>query len=148
MQVWLSYASFEATPASMLGEEEQEEDGSEAGRRQAAAEQEGPAAAADREAHARRSACLACSQNITFTCAFKSSCLMHHKWLHIPYCHGYLHTPPSPSCVRVSYSPCTDLPFPYVPVCRQLQSLSVLVAASCLVCNHRLWLDALSCECG
>jgi len=88
MQVWLSYASFEATPASMLGEEEQEEDGSEAGRRQAAAEQEGPAAAADREAHARRSACLACSQNITFTCAFKSSCLMYHKWLHIPDCQG------------------------------------------------------------
>ncbi|DBA78970.1 hypothetical protein WJX77_006390 [Trebouxia sp. C0004] len=53
VKVWLSYASFEATPASMLGEEEQEEDGSEAGRRQAAAEQEGPAAAADREAHTR-----------------------------------------------------------------------------------------------
>lgn len=54
-QVWLSYASFEATPASMLGED-QEGDASEAERRQAAAEQEGTAAAADREAHARRSA--------------------------------------------------------------------------------------------
>lgn len=54
MQVWLSYASFEATPASMLGEE-QDGETSEAERRQAAAEQEGPAAAADREAHARRS---------------------------------------------------------------------------------------------
>ena len=102
MQVWLSYASFEATPASMLGEEEQEADGSEAGRRQAAAEQEGLAAAADREAHARRSACLPCTQNITFTCAFKSSCRMHHKWLHIPDCqrlqlqHSYLSPPPPP----------------------------------------------------
>ena len=56
MQVWLSYASFEATPASMLGEDEQEGEGGEAERRQAAAEQEGLAAAADREAHARRSA--------------------------------------------------------------------------------------------
>ena len=53
LQVWLSYASFEATPGSMLGEE-QDGEGSEAERRQAAAEQEGPAAAADREAHARR----------------------------------------------------------------------------------------------
>ena len=52
-QVWLSYASFEATPASMLGEE-QDGEASEAERTQAAAEQEGPAAAADREAHARR----------------------------------------------------------------------------------------------
>ena len=52
-QVWLSYASFEATPSSMLGEE-QEGEGSEAERRQAAAQQEGLAAAADREAHARR----------------------------------------------------------------------------------------------
>ena len=53
VQVWLSYASFEATPGSMLGEE-QDGEASEADRRQAAAEQEGPAAAADREAHARR----------------------------------------------------------------------------------------------
>ena len=52
-QVWLSYASFEATPASMLGEEQAGEAG-EAENRQAAAQQEGPAAAADREAHARR----------------------------------------------------------------------------------------------
>lgn len=57
LQVWLSYASFEATPASMLGEEP-EGDASEAERRQAAAEQEGAAAAAEREAHARRSASL------------------------------------------------------------------------------------------
>ena len=55
VQVWLSYASFEATPASMLGQE-QEGDASEAERKQAAGEQEGSAAAADREAHARRSA--------------------------------------------------------------------------------------------
>ena len=54
LQVWLSYASFEATPGSMLGEEPQD-DASQAERRQAAAEQEGAAAAADREAHARRS---------------------------------------------------------------------------------------------
>ena len=102
MQVWLSYASFEATPASMLGEEEQEEADSEADRRQAAAAQEGPAAAADREAHARRSACLPCTQNVTPTFALKLSCLMHHKWLHISDCQGlqlqysYLH-PPHPA---------------------------------------------------
>ena len=54
LQVWLSYAGFEATPASMLGEEAQEGEADEAERRQAAAAQEGPAAAADREAHARR----------------------------------------------------------------------------------------------
>lgn len=53
-QVWLSYAGFEATPASLLGEEDQQDGSSEANRLQAAAEQEGPAAAADREAHARR----------------------------------------------------------------------------------------------
>lgn len=53
LQVWLSYAGFEATPASLLGEEEEQDGSSEADRRQAAAQQEGPAAAADREAHAR-----------------------------------------------------------------------------------------------
>ena len=67
VQVWLSYASFEATPASMLGEDDQEGEGSEAERRQAAAKQEGPAAAADREAHARRSACHTHPQTATET---------------------------------------------------------------------------------
>lgn len=67
VQVWLSYASFEATPASMLGEDDQEGEGSEAERRQAAAKQEGPAAAADREAHARRSACHTHHQTATET---------------------------------------------------------------------------------
>ncbi len=86
MQVWLSYASFEATPASMLGEEEQEEVGSEADRRQAAAEQEGPAAAADREAHARRSACIPCTQHHIHLCFSNQldSCIT--NGLHIPEC--------------------------------------------------------------
>ena len=64
--MWLSYAGFEATPASLLGEEDQQDGVSEADRRQAAAEQEGPAAAAEREAHARRSVPNQCSQ--TYTC--------------------------------------------------------------------------------
>ena len=54
MQVWLSYAGFEATPASLLGEEGDEGEAVGTERRQAAAAQEGLAASADREAHARR----------------------------------------------------------------------------------------------
>lgn len=159
MQVWLSYASFEATPASMLGEEEQEEADSEADRRQAAAAQEGPAAAADREAHARRSACLPCTQNVTPTFALKLSCLMHHKWLHISDCQGlqlqysYLHPPPIPRpspplCVKVSFGPCTVLSLPHGPVCRHLQLLSASASVSCLVCKQRRGSDTLSCKCG
>ena len=161
MQVWLSYASFEATPASMLGEEEQEEADSEADRRQAAAAQEGPAAAADREAHARRSACLPApkTSHPPLLSSHLASCITSGSTFQTVKDYSYntatctpppplIPRPSPPLCVKVSFGPCTVLSLPHGPVCRHLQSLSASASVSCLVCKQRRGSDTLSCKCG